>query len=363
MSVTQQHVLEALAQVKDPDLNRDIVALGFVKGLKVEGGRVSFAIELTTPACPVRDQMKEQARAAVAALPGVSQVEITMTSQVRPSIAAPPQGRGALIPAVKNVVAIASGKGGVGKSTVSANLAVALAATGARVGLMDADVYGPSIPTLLGVTSQPEIDERNRITPIERHGVKVISMGFFMKPGEAVVWRGPMLHKTVEQFLGGVEWGELDYLLVDTPPGTGDVTLSLCQLIPLTGAVIVSTPQDVALNVAQKAIAMFRKLNAPILGVIENMSAHVCGSCGARDEIFGSGGAKAMAERMGAAFLGEIPLATRIRETSDAGLPLVLAEPGSPAARAFTEVAERLAAQISIRAMQGERTPQINVTF
>ena len=267
-----------------------------------------------------------------------------------------------LIPQVKNIIPVASGKGGVGKSTVSANLALVLARSGARVGLMDVDVYGPSIPTILGIASQPQVDAQNRITPIEQDGVKVISMGFFMKPEEAVVWRGPMLHKTVQQFLGGVFWGELDYLIVDLPPGTGDVQLSLCQSIPITGAVIVSTPQDVALNVAQKAIAMFKKLNAPILGVVENMSYYVTAG-GERDYIFGQGGARQLAQRLQLPFLGEIPLVTAIREASDAGRSLVLTQPQSPAAQAFVQVAEQLAAQVSIRAMRGELQPQIKVTF
>src|SRR3989338_7609922 len=337
MATTDQ-VLNVLKAVHDPDLRRDIVSLGFVKDVRVQNGHVAFTIELTTPACPVRDLMKEEARSAVAKLPGVSQVDVTMTAQVRTSI--PTQPAGGLIPTIKNVVPIASGKGGVGKSTVSANLALALARTGARVGLMDADVYGPSIPTLLGITSQPEVDEKNRITPVEHEGLKVISMGFFMKPEEAVVWRGPMLHKTVQQFLGGVERGELDYLLSDLPPGTGDVQLSLCQSISITGAVIVSTPQDVALNVAQKAIVMFKKLNAPILGIIENMSAYVCPHCGKRDEIFGTGGAKKIAQRLSLPFLGEIPLAAPVRVASDAGRPIVLSDAGSPAAAAFVKAAE-----------------------
>jgi len=361
MAVTTDQVLNALKTVQDPDLRRDLVSLGFVKHLTIDGGRVAFQIELTTPACPVRELMRDEARKAVLAIPGVASVEIGMTSQVRRAIAPPPAG--SRVPTIKNVIPIASGKGGVGKSTVSANLALALARTGARVGLLDADVYGPSIPTILGVRAQPEVDEQNRITPVEQDGLKVISMGFFMKPDEAVIWRGPMLHKTVQQFLGGVLWGELDYLLVDSPPGTGDVTLSLCQSIPIAGAVIVSTPQDVALNVAQKAIVMFRKLNAPILGLIENMSAYVCPHCGTRDEIFGSGGARKAAERLSIPFLGEIPLATPIRQTSDAGRPIVLSEPDSPAAKAFIAAAEQLAAQVSIRALQGELTPHVKVTF
>ena len=360
-TLSHDSVLNALRTVQDPDLRRDLVSLGFIKHLAIDGGRVAFQIELTTPACPVRDLMRDEARKAVLAVPGVTSVEIGMTSQVRRAATTRPST--GLTPTIKHIIPIASGKGGVGKSTVSANLAIALANTGARVGLMDADVYGPSIPTILGIQSQPEVDEQNRITPVEQYGVKVVSMGFFMKPEDAVVWRGPMLHKTVEQFLGGVVWGELDYLLVDLPPGTGDVQLSLCQLIPITGAVIVSTPQDVALNVAQKAIAMFNKLKAPILGIVENMSHFVCAHCGQRDDIFGSGGARQIAQRLSIPFLGEIPLATPIREASDAGKPLVLAQPESPAAKAFVSAAEQLAAQVSIRTMQGEVAPAIKVTF
>jgi ATP-binding protein involved in chromosome partitioning len=360
MAVTVEQVLNALRVVQDPDLKRDLVSLGFIKDVTIRDGRVAFTIELTTPACPVRDQMKDQARQAVEVLPDVSHVDITMTSQVRTSI--PLQPSGGLIPTIKNVIPVASGKGGVGKSTVSANLAHALARSGARVGIMDADVYGPSIPAILGVSGQPEVDEQQRILPVEHDGLKVISMGFFVKPEEAIVWRGPMLHKTVQQFLGGVLWGELDYLIIDLPPGSGDVPLSLCQSIPITGAVVVSTPQPVALNVAQKAIAMFKKLNVPILGIIENMSYYVTPD-GRRDEIFGSGGARQIAERLQIPFLGEIPLATPIRVASDAGRPIVLTDPDSPLAKAFIVAAENLAAQVSIRGMQGELTQQVKMTF
>lgn len=359
MTVTTEHVLNALRVVQDPDLKRDLVSLGFIKNVRIENGRVAFTIELTTPACPVRELMKEEAHRAVSALPGVSQVDITMSSQVRSSMSASAPA-GGLLPTVKNVIPIASGKGGVGKSTVSANLAYALAKAGSRVGLLDADVYGPSIPLMLGITTPPEVDEHNRISPVIQDGVAVMSMGFFMAPEDAVIWRGPMLHKTVQQFLGGVKWGELDYLLIDLPPGTGDIQLSLCQSISVTGAVIVSTPQDVALHVAQKAIAMFKKLNAPVLGIIENMSGYVCPHCNARDEIFGSGGARRTAERLSIPFLGEIPLATPVRESGDSGRPIVMSRPESPAAKAFIAASEQLAAQASIRAMQAQ---QVKVTF
>jgi ATP-binding protein involved in chromosome partitioning len=260
---------------------------------------------------------------------------------------------------IRHVIPIASGKGGVGKSTVTANLALALARGGARVGVMDADVYGPSIPTILGIKSLPEMDDKDRLLPVEQDGLKVISMGFFMAPEQAVVWRGPMLHKTMQQFLSGVAWGTLDYLLVDLPPGTGDIQLSLCQSIPIAGAVIVSTPQDVALNVAQKAVAMFRTLNAPILGLVENMSDYVCPSCGAHDDIFGAGGAKALSERLGIAFLGSIPLTAAVRRASDAGRPLVVAAPDSVPARAVYAIAEQIDTLMAARPAAADTQPRV----
>ncbi|HLA41563.1 MAG TPA: Mrp/NBP35 family ATP-binding protein, partial [Candidatus Glassbacteria bacterium] len=311
--ITDEQVLEALRQVQDPDLHRDIVSLGFVKDLRVEGGDVSFTLLLTTPACPVKDEMKQQSEEAVKRLAGVRRVAIEMKAEVRS--AQPPMGQ-FMIPGVRNVVPVGSGKGGVGKSTVSANLAVALAQTGARVGLMDADIYGPSIPTILGITETPRAG-KNGIVPVEAYGVKVISAGFFIRQDQAVIWRGPMLAKLVDQFLREVEWGELDYLLVDLPPGTGDVQLTLCQRVPLTGAVIVSTPQDVALKVAEKAYIMFQQLKCPILGLVENMSYYVCSHCGIRDNIFDTGGAERAAALWKVPVLGKIPLATRIREASD----------------------------------------------
>ena len=355
--VTEQQVLAALRQVLDPDLHRDIVTLGFVKDLRISGGEVSFTILLMTPARAGNDRMKEQAEAVVRALPGVRRVEVEMKAEVRSS--PPPQGVNPL-PGVRNVVPVGSGKGGVGKSTVSANLAVALAETGARVGLLDADIYGPSIPTILGITASPQPGTRG-ILPVNAYGVKVISSGFFLRPDQAVVWRGPMLAKMVEQFLTGVEWGDLDYLIVDLPPGTGDVQLTLCQRIPLTGAVVVSTPQDVALRVAEKAIAMFRQLRCPILGLIENMSYYVCPHCGGRDNIFDTGGAERAAARWDAPLLGKIPLATGIRQASDGGRPVVLEDPNSPSAAAFLEIAGQLAAQISIRNLQ-EEEPVVRIT-
>jgi len=357
--VTSEQVLEALKSVVDPDLHRDIVTLGFVQDVRICEGAVAFTIELTTPACPVKDQLKEQAYNAVMAIDGVDQVNVKMDARVRPNAAT--IGK-ALIPEVHNIVPVGSGKGGVGKSTVSANLAVALAQTGAKVGLMDADVYGPSIPTILGITDVPTPGGRG-ILPVEAYGVKVISMGFFLKPDQAVVWRGPMLSKMIEQFLGGVEWGQLDYLIVDLPPGTGDIQLSLCQTIPVTGAVVVSTPQDVALHVAEKAIFMFNQLKSPILGLVENMSYFVCPHCGEREDIFGNGGAERASKDMNLPFLGGVPLATKIRQTSDSGRPIVIDDPDSPSAKAFIDIAKNLAAQISVRNHETEIEEPVKITF
>lgn len=339
--ITPQDVLKALTAVQDPDLRRDIVSLGFIKDLEVADNRVSFAIQLTTPACPAREQLAASAKQAVQAL-GVADVQVRMTSQVTTAKGERPP----LIPQVKNTVAIASGKGGVGKSTVAANLAVAFARLGAKVGLMDTDVYGPSVPILMGGRDEPKVVE-GKIQPPVEYGIKIISMAYFLPKDEAVIWRGPMLHKTIQQFIGEVRWGELDYLLMDLPPGTGDIQLSLSQTIPLTGAVIVSTPQDLALAVALKAIAMFQKLKVPILGVVENMSSYVCPHCGHREDIFGHGGAREAAKKLGFPFLGEIPLDAAIRVHSDSGKPVALDET-TPHGKAFREVAEALAAQISI---------------
>jgi ATP-binding protein involved in chromosome partitioning len=335
-----QDVLNALRKVMDPDLGRDIVTLGFIKDLEVGDNRVSFTLQLTTPACPIREHLLAQARAAVEAL-GVADVQVCLTA----AAPVPSPGR-ALIPQVKHTVAVASGKGGVGKSTVAANLAVALSRAGAKVGLMDTDVYGPSVPLLMGGRDAPYVAE-GKIEPPVEYGVKIMSMAYFLPRDEAVIWRGPMLHKTIQQFLGDVHWGELDYLLMDLPPGTGDIQLSLSQTIPLSGAVIVSTPQDLALAVAAKAIVMFQKLNVPILGVIENMSYYQCPQCGRREDIFGHGGAREAAKKLNFPFLGEIPLDLSIREQSDSGKPVALDE-STVCGKAFQQIAGALAAQVSI---------------
>jgi len=354
VSVTQEQVLDALRTVQDPDLHKDIVALGFVKDVHIEAGEVDFTIELTTPACPVRDEMKAEAEAKVKALPGVSAARAKMTADVR---ARAGFGRQA-IPGVRNIVAVGAGKGGVGKSTTSVNLAVALQQKGARVGLMDADVYGPNIPQMLGLQGQPEVSEDKRIVPPVGHGIKVISMGMLVPPDQAVIWRGPMLHGAVQQFMRDVEWGELDYLVIDLPPGTGDVALSLSQSVPLAGAVVVTTPQGVSVYDVRKAVGMFRQLNIQVLGVIENMSYFACGHCGQRTDIFGSGGGRRMADELQLPLLGEVPIDTRVREGGDDGTPIVVAAPDAPAALAFSGVASKVAAQVSIQAMRTLRVIQ-----
>jgi len=343
--VTETSVLGALTLVKDPDLNRDIVTLGFVKNLKIDGGRVAFSIELTTPACPVKDQMRDQARAAVSALPGVTEVEIEMTASVR-AVASPDGGR-APVENVKNIIAVGAGKGGVGKTTVAVNLAIALAKCGGRVGIIDGDIYGPNVPIMLGMKSQLTNDGQ-KIVPAEKYGLQVISMGFLTTDDAPIIWRGPMLHGALQQFFREVKWTDLDYLIVDMPPGTGDVALSLSQTVPVAGSIVVTTPQQVSLADSRRAIRMYQKLNIPTLGLIENMSHFVCPNCSHEADIFGHGGGQTMAENMNVTFLGRIPIYQPIREGSDRGVPLMLSEPESPAAKAFMATAERVAAEISI---------------
>ncbi len=353
--VSPQDVLNALKQVEDPVRHRDIVSLGYVKDIEVGYERVAVVIHLKNAPPAAKSQLAELVRKAVGAL-GVPTVEVeiaTPAPDAAPAAAAPP-GQSKLIPQVKNTIAVASGKGGVGKSTVAANLAVALHRQGAKVGLMDTDVYGPSVPALMGAKHEPTVVEGKLEPPVE-WGIKIMSMAYFLPEDEAVIWRGPMLHKTMQQFLGDVRWGELDYLVMDLPPGTGDIQLSLAQTIPLTGAVIVSTPQDLALEVAWKAIAMFKKLKTPILGVVENMSYYICSHCGQRDEIFGHGGAREAAARLGYPFLGEIPLDPAIRVQSDGGRPVALDE-NSPLARGYEAVAKALAEQVGLA---NEQVPQI----
>jgi ATP-binding protein involved in chromosome partitioning len=347
MALSPDAVLTALRVVVDPDLRRDIVSLGFVKDLAIDGGRVAFTIELTTPACPVKEQMREQAAAAVRAVPGVNDVSVNMTAKVR-SVSAPETGRPPL-PGVKNVIAVGAGKGGVGKTTVSVNMALALARCGSRVGILDGDIYGPNVPIMLGLNTQLTTDGQ-RIVPAEKYGVQVVSMGFLTSDDSPVIWRGPMLHGAIQQFFRDVAWTDLDYLIVDMPPGTGDVALSLSQTVPVAGAIVVTTPQQVSLADTRRALRMYEKLNIPALGVVENMSYYACTNCHHEADIFGHGGGETLASAMGVPFLGRLPIYQPIREGSDTGVPLVFAEPNSPAGRAFTTVAERTAAQISIKA-------------
>jgi ATP-binding protein involved in chromosome partitioning len=343
--ITDAAVLGALKVVKDPDLQQDIVALGFVKNLRVDGSRVAFTIELTTPACPVKDQMRDQAHAAVSAIPGVTAVNVEMTATVR-AVVGPEAGR-APVEGVKNIIAVGAGKGGVGKTTVAVNLAIALAKCGSRVGMIDGDIYGPNVPIMLGIDQQLTTDGK-KIIPAEKYGVQVISMGFMTSEDSPVIWRGPMLHGAIQQFFREVRWNNLDYLIIDMPPGTGDVALSLSQTVPVAGSIVVSTPQQVSIADSRRAVRMYQKLNIPTLGIIENMSHFVCPSCRHEADIFGRGGGQKLAEDMKVAFLGRIPIYQPIREGSDNGVPLVLSEPDSPAARAFIAAAERVAAEVSI---------------
>jgi ATP-binding protein involved in chromosome partitioning len=344
MESIEKAVLDALRTVKDPDLHRDIVSLNFVKNLKVSGGKASFAIELTTPACPVKKDMENWAREAVLKVPGIRQVDVEMTASV--STGSRVAGKQD-IEGVKNIIAVGSGKGGVGKSTVTVNLAVALAQRGARVGLLDADVYGPNIPLMMGISGQPRAIN-NRIQTLESYGVRLMSMGFLTTEDTPLIWRGPMLHSVIQQFVRQVDWGELDYLFVDLPPGTGDVQLTLTQTVPLMGAVVVSTPQDVALQDARKAILMFRQVRVEILGIVENMSYFQCPNCNHRTDVFSHGGGAATAAKYGVPFLGEIPLDIEIREGGDVGKPVVLARPDSAVGQAFVQIAGSVAAQVSI---------------
>ena len=333
-NVTEAGILKVLSQVIDPDLQKDIVTLGFVKNLKINGAKVSFDVELTTPACPVKDQLKLECEERVKGLEGVESVDVNMTAQVRSSSA----GAGKLnIPGVKNMIAVASGKGGVGKSTVTANLAVALARSGAKVGLLDADIYGPSIPLMFNITDKPLMDG-DLVVPVEKEGVKIISMGFFIPDDQPVVWRGPMVHGALTQFLTQVKWGDLDYLFIDMPPGTGDAQLTISQNAPLAGAIIVTTPQQVSLIDARKGLKMFQSVQVPVLGVVENMSGFV----------FGKGGGERLAAENKVPYLGAIPIDPRVVESGDGGSPVVTSHPQSESAASFRTLASRVASELSI---------------
>jgi ATP-binding protein involved in chromosome partitioning len=354
MAVTESAVLDALRAVRDPDLQRDIVALKFVKDIRIDAGRVSFTIELTTPACPVKDQMREQAKTLVAALPGVADVHVEMTAQVRSAVG--PDFTKQPVPGVRNIIAVGAGKGGVGKTTVAVNLAIALSQAGGRVAMIDGDIYGPNVPIMLGISTQLGSDGR-KIVPAVQYGMQLVSMGFLTQDDSAVIWRGPMLHGIVQQFFREVAWNDVDYLIVDMPPGTGDVALSLSQTVPVAGTVVVTTPQTVSLADTKRAIRMYQKLNVPPLGLIENMSHFICPTCHTESDIFGKGGGELLAAEMEVPFLGRVPIYEPIRIGGDTGVPIVIGEPKSPAAQAFRAAAERLAAQISIASYRKTAIP------
>jgi len=346
--VSNEQVLDALRGVKDPELQRDVVSLGMIEDLKVDGGLVSFTLNLTTPACPLRAEMEADVKAAIRAIPGVEDIKMKTSAHI-PATRLADQGE--VMKGVKNIIAVASGKGGVGKTTVAVNLAVSLASAGARVGLLDADIYGPTVPVMMGVRQRPGA-VGNMMVPPAAHGVKVISLGFFYKDDTPLVWRGPMVAGAVKQLLTQVEWGDLDYLIIDLPPGTGDASLTLAQTVPLGGVVIVTTPQEASLNIATKALAMFRKLNVPILGIVENMSYFSCPHCGAKTYIFSEGGGTRTAKALDVQFLGEIPIYPLIREQSDIGKPVSASAPDSPESKAFKDIAFRVAGMVSIVAYE-----------
>ncbi len=361
-TVSESQVLDALRPIVDPDFRKSIVDLGFIKDLKIDGSRVSFAIELTTPACPVKAEFERAAKERVSALDGVSEVAVTMTANTRQSAA--PGGEKVVLTGVKNLLAVASGKGGVGKSTAAVNLALSLRDSGAAVGVMDADVYGPSLPLLTGVSGRPTTTPNQRILPLEGHGLKLLSMGFFLTDDSPVIWRGPMVHGLIKQFLTDVEWGELDYLVVDLPPGTGDAALTLTQIAPLSGAVIVTTANDLSLIDARKGLQMFEKVSVPILGIIENMSYFTPPDLPDKKYyIFGEGGGRRVAEDLGVDFLGEVPIDPRMAEYGDSGKPIVHAAPDSDSARAFRDISGEIARRLAVIGAEAPPVADANITW
>jgi len=357
-AVTEAAVFDALRTVQEPELGGDLVTRNMIKDLVLTGSDVAFTIELTTPACPLKDEIEGNTRAALTAI-GVTDVTLTWGSMVRR--AAPRQAE-QLLPNVKNVIAVGSGKGGVGKSTVSVNLAVALAQAGAAVGLLDADITGPNIPMMLGVEGQPKAAANNKISPLERHGVKCISIQFFVPEGQPIVWRGPLVGGAIQQFLRDVDWGELDYLVIDLPPGTSDAQLTLAQAVPISGSVLVTTPQEVSLSDVAKALAMFQRMNVPVLGIVENMTAFACPHCGELTEIFGRGGGERFAAQHSLEYLGGIPLDITVRQGGDVGVPAVAQREPGPAAQALTAIAQTVAARMSVRAAAAEARPLLTIS-
>ena len=366
--ITEEQVLETLGQVVDTDHGKSVVDLGMISGLVVKDRMVAFAVEVAPADGERKESLRKACEQVVEALPGVLSVTAVLTAhQKAPTLEAPAQASGRpggaagaaadrpLIPGIRAIVAVASGKGGVGKSTTSVNLALALSAAGRRVGVLDSDIYGPSMPRMMGISGRPTSADGKMLKPMENYGVRCMSMGFLVEEDTPMIWRGPMVMSAIEQMLNDVEWGELDVLVIDLPPGTGDAQLTIAQRVPLTGAVIVSTPQDIALLDARRGLNMFRKVDVPVFGIVENMSYYVCPECGHRAEIFSHGGARREAEQLGMTFLGEVPLDIEIRETSDAGRPIVVSRPDSPLAEAYRQIAQRVAEKIDAALDGGAR--------
>ncbi len=357
-SLTHDAVIDAMRTVQEPELGRDLIALDMVKNVVIDGTALSMTIELTTPACPLKDEIERTTNAALGAI-GATRIDITWGAMVRRS---QPRQAEQLVPGVKNIIAVASGKGGVGKSTVSVNVAVALAQAGASVGLLDADITGPNIPLMLGLEGQPTASANNKITPLERYGVKAISIQFFVPEGQPIVWRGPLVGGAIQQFLRDVDWGELDYLVIDLPPGTSDAQLTLAQAVPISGAVLVTTPQEVALADVGKALAMFQRMSVPVLGLVENMTAFVCPHCGEVTEIFGRGGGERFAAAHDLEYLGGVPLDITVRQGADVGVPAVAQREPGPAGLALTAIAQIVAARMSVRAAQASAQPVLTIS-
>ncbi|MDL2334700.1 MAG: Mrp/NBP35 family ATP-binding protein [Chloroflexota bacterium] len=356
MALSETAVMDALRTVQEPELGRDIVTLNMVKDLEVSDSAVSLKIELTTPACPLKDEIERNVHSVLGNI-GAKEVTVTWGAMVR---RAQPAQAAQLLPGVKNIIAVASGKGGVGKSTVSANLAVALAMEGASVGLLDADITGPNIPLMLGIEGAPAASPDGKITPLERYGVKVISIQFFVPEGQPIVWRGPLIGGAIQQFLRDVDWGELDYLVIDLPPGTSDAQLTLAQAVPISGALLVTTPQDVALADVGKALAMFRRMSVPVMGIVENMSNFICPHCGEATEIFGRGGGERFAQRNELEYFGGVPIDVKVRQGGDAGVPAVAQREPGAAAEVLRALARQVAARMSVRAAQA--APAITIS-
>jgi len=359
-AVSEAAVLDVLRTVRDPDLNRDVVALKFVKNVRIDAGHVALTIELATHGAPWKEAMRAQAREAVAGIPGVSSAAIEMAVQVLATTLADPAGKAA-VPGVKNIIAVGAGKGGVGKTTVAVNLAIALSQMGSRVALIDGDVYGPNVPLMLGITTQLAGDEGGQIVPAEQNGIKLVSMAFMAGDDTPVIWRGPMLHSVIQQFFRQVRWENIDYLIVDMPPGTGDIALSLSQTVPVSGSVVVTTPQIVSVADTRRAVRMYQKLNITPLGLIENMSHFVCPDCRHESDIFGKGGGEALALEMSVPFLGRVPIYEPIRIGGDTGVPITIGERESPAAQSFHAAARQIAVQLSAASYRKTAIPLMQI--